>query len=69
MKYTRYIINDAVDVDKFTTDRPALKPAVTVIQSVIAIVGIIGISCFIPVTVTMDGFRFVRFRILKHQRN
>ena len=69
LKYTRYIINDAIDVHALDTDRPAFKPAVTVIQSVVAVVGFVGMSCFLPMTVTIDGIRSIRFRILKHQRN
>lgn len=68
MKYTRYIINDAVDLRKFETDRPAFKPPVTVFMSVVAIVGFVGMSCFVPMAITMDGIRSVRYRIIKHQR-
>jgi len=63
MKYTNYIIQGQfIDIDSIISSTPIIKEITIIIAIVIAIIGILLIIGILPMSLTMDSMRSIRFK-------
>lgn len=70
MKYTKYIMsNKFVDINSIQTDRYYLKLPLLLIKIPVAIVGVLTILGFLPMTIMVDEFRNTKCFYIHFKRN
>jgi hypothetical protein len=68
-KYTNYIVNgNVVDINSLIEKRGPVRIITIPLASTVAIMGFIVFACFIPMTVTVDSARQLKFQYIKTKR-
>ena len=68
-KYTDYIINgNIVDVNSIMSENRFIKIISIPIASTVAIMGVIAFACMIPMTISVDCARHVKFHYIRTKR-
>ncbi len=68
-KYTDYIINgDVIDINSLISENKYIKIISIPIASTVAIAGIVIFSCLIPMTISVDSARQVKFYYIRTKR-
>jgi hypothetical protein len=69
MKYTKFILRkDLINLDLLETDNIVLKLPFVAVMLVIGLTGIAIVGGMLPVTVTLDGCRNVKYQFIMFTR-
>jgi hypothetical protein len=68
-KYTDYIVNgNIVDVNSLMSDNKYMKIVTIPLASTVAIAGVVIFACLIPMTISVDSARQVKFQYIRTKR-
>lgn len=69
MKNTKFILKDNfINLDILETSKSYLKPITIPITLVVGIAGMAIVLGMLPITVTMDGYRTIKYSTIKFER-
>jgi hypothetical protein len=68
-KYTNYIVNgNIVDINSLISTNKYMRVITIPIASTVAVAGIAAFACLIPMTITVDSARYVKFHYIMTKR-